>query len=85
MPRYTLESVAKHYGFTMPLAPGSMAGLMTSVLRDNPCISTVTTRPECATCIYECDCRFKHVGRACNRYEPDWTVVLLDLKPWQVS
>lgn len=82
MPRHRLEDVAKFYGFDLPLAPGAMAGLMSTVLRDNPCINTVTPRPECATCLYECDCRFK--GNLCRRYAPGWDVILLDVKPWQV-
>ncbi len=84
MPRHRLEDVAGHYGATLPLAPGALAGLLTSVLRDNLCINAVALRPECQDCLFGCDCQLKHVGRPCRRYQPAWDIVLLDWKPWQL-
>lgn len=85
MPRHRLEDVARHYGFELPLAPGALAGLMTTLLRDNACINVVTLHPTCLDCLYECECHLKLVGTPCKRFLPDFDVILLDWTPWQLS
>ena len=58
---------------------------MTTVLRDNPCITTVTLRPACSDCLYETDCHMRHAGTPCRRYQPGFDVVILDWTPWQMK
>lgn len=85
MPRHRLEDVARHYGFELPLAPGALAGLLTTVLRDNAGINVVTLRPACPDCLHEVGCPLKHVGTPCRRYLPGFDVVILDWTPWQLK